>query len=604
MNINKLFSLLTVCLLSSVLFAIPGGRTTVKIAVMNYEPIMENRGSVPYWQACGWTDPRSIMPMIIKGWKDATDNAVLFEVVHWTNIDLYPYHDSTDNYGNHRWTDETFWDAKSKGWPSGSDIKISQPGYAMAITNDFPHIPGMIDSGEIDHCVMFGGPYFGYWETMMIGKGAYWCNSSPIQGITEKLFVINGPSVERPGNTLHNYAHGLGESGLGSWFASSTISTIGSDTYRNPGASVNDFVKFTRCKQSTNSFYPYINCGTCHMPPNGDLDGGWGYDYNDHSPVPCYADQWLDFPNNTNAPMRMVSCSDWNCGGDERYQEWWWGHIPRYKGLSKGRINNWLSYVLNPMKASYPIGSDQPLIMDDVDLRGWYTYEIYAPPGTTQITVRATTGTNVYFGLRKDLVPYRYRYGTTGGYDDWAGRSDSYERIINADNNYGRGVTGTWYLTFGKKIGYSTWNDWTYQATVDVNILPKPTNSTVEISIIHPAVGEVFDINNGETSNIVWSVNGIPQGVRSFSIAYQLTNNASEWNSISADFRCNLTSPYKWFLPTGVASANARVRIITEDVYSIPYTNYSSSFYLNIPEPAGIIFFIACVLRMFIKFGR
>lgn len=593
----------TIAILAASLYAAKApGRITVNVAVLNYEPIMENRGGVPYWQACGWTDPRDFITMITEGVRKATDNVILMDVVHWTNVDMYPYCGTRGRY----LTDEMYWDGYQNGWAQAgiTDDKLSTPGYMMAMTNDFPHIPGMIDRGEIDHCIMFGGPYFGYWETIMLGKGAYRCNSSPAPLATERLFVINGPNVERPGSTLHNYCHGLGENILGYWFLSGTISTIGNDRYRNIAAPVNDVIRFTRCKHSTNEVFSEIHVGTCHMPPNGDIDAGWGYDYSDPNPVPCYADRWIDFPDNTNAPSRMISMSDWG-GGDDNFQAWWWNHVPRFGGFQRGRINNWLTYAWNQMKAAYPVGSDQPVQMNNVDLRGWYAFEFYAPPGTTQMVISARAGTNVYFGLRKDYVPFRFRYGTEGAYDDWPDTQvTAYTRTLDTANNYGKGLEGYWYLTFGKRVNLYTWDDTVYDADISVTILPRPTNTTAAVTVSEPSAGVVYDYQDSITNRIAWSVDGLPQGIRSYQLAYQLTNGISEWIPLCEDYHYQLASPYIWYLPKNVKSHDARVRIIAEDVYGTRYTNYSEAFYVNIPEPAAAPILAMFMLRQVLFMGK
>jgi hypothetical protein len=250
------------------------------------------------------------------------------------------------------------------------------------------------------------------------------------------------------------------------------------------------------------------------------------------------------------------------------------------------------------MKAAYPVGSDQPLQMDDVDLRGWYAFEFYAPPGTTQVLINARAGTNVYFGLRKDYVPFRYRYGTEGGYDDWPDpQVTSYTRILDTTDNYGKGLEGYWYLTFGKRVNLWTWDDTVYPANVSVTIRPKPTNATVTISVSEPSPGMVYDYQDSITNRIVWSVDGLPQGIRSYQLAYQLTNGASAWIPVCEDYHYQLTSPYVWYLPQDCESINARVRVIAEDVYGNSYTNYSESFYLNIPEPTILPVFLVLLLK-------
>jgi hypothetical protein len=36
--------------------------------------------------------------------------------------------------------------------------------------------------GEIDEIWLFGGPYFGFYESRMAGPGAFWCNAPPLPG--------------------------------------------------------------------------------------------------------------------------------------------------------------------------------------------------------------------------------------------------------------------------------------------------------------------------------------------------------------------------------------------------------------------------------------
>lgn len=562
------------------------GRHVMKIAVLNYEPIMENRGNQPYWQACGWTDPRAITDMITEGIKEATDGALMMEVVHWTNVDMYPYMGGTNQYGQRRYTDETYWQDYSSGWNGAIDAKLRNEGYAMTLTNDFPHIISMVERGEVDHCLMFGGPYFGYWETILIGQGGYWCNSSPLHLTNQRLFIIDGVNTERPGTTLHNFSHGMYESGLGSWFTDSTIST-GGDAYKNGSATVNDIIAFSRCEVSTNYNWPYIECGTCHFPPNGTSH----YDYNNSRSVLCYADRWKNFPDNLDAAPEMLNADAWNYRGDEGFQTWLWQHIPRYVGFRRGRMNNWLTYVWNPMKVAYPLAPDTELVMTNLDLHGWYTFSVTAPPGTTQIVVNAEAGTDVYFALRKKYNPY-IRYYNSSAYDDRTdAREFSYSVTINADNNFGKGIEGDWYLTFGDKSGYA-YDASVYTARVSMTVLPKPvaeTNAGVTISA--PLLNDIYMTDYAGSSNINWQVTGLPQGIRAFYIAYQLTNAPDGWIELCADYDFNLDPPYEWFLPNDEQSMEARVRVIAEDVYGNMYTNTSDTFFLNtLPEPGMILF--------------
>ena len=44
------------------------------------------------------------------------------------------------------------------------------------------HMIERVNSGEIDEVWLFGHPYGGYWESIMCGPGAFWCNAPPLAG--------------------------------------------------------------------------------------------------------------------------------------------------------------------------------------------------------------------------------------------------------------------------------------------------------------------------------------------------------------------------------------------------------------------------------------
>ncbi len=54
---------------------------------------------------------------------------------------------------------------------------------------------------------MFGGPYFGFYESRMVGKDAFWCNGPAIEQNCRR-FVIMGFNYERDVKEMvHDYGH-------------------------------------------------------------------------------------------------------------------------------------------------------------------------------------------------------------------------------------------------------------------------------------------------------------------------------------------------------------------------------------------------------------
>jgi len=67
-----------------------------------------------------------------------------------------------------------------------------------------------IASGALDEVWLFAYPYAGYYESLMAGPGAFWCNSPPLRGTAAsgRRFVIMGFNYERGvGEMLESFGH-------------------------------------------------------------------------------------------------------------------------------------------------------------------------------------------------------------------------------------------------------------------------------------------------------------------------------------------------------------------------------------------------------------
>jgi hypothetical protein len=122
------------------------------------------------------------------------------------------------------------------------------------------NIDKLISSGEIDEVWMFGGPYYGFYESRMVGKGAYWCNAPAIERNCRK-FVMMGFNYEREYEMMvHDYGHRT-ESILGKLYSNTfynSFDTINNKYYNNPLA-INPKTPFEEyIKKFGNVHYPVI----------------------------------------------------------------------------------------------------------------------------------------------------------------------------------------------------------------------------------------------------------------------------------------------------------------------------------------------------------
>ena len=197
---------------------------------------------------------------------------------------------------------------------------------------DYPHLLRQLDlarrvnSGKIDEVWLFGFPYAGYYESIMVGADAIWCNAPPLQnGRLQQRFVIMGFSYERGvGEMLENLGH--------------RVEAIMSHVYRQQHGAANLWQQFSRYDKT----HPgQAACGNVHFAPNSVRDYDWG----NPTPVPSSCDDWLNFPHLT-SQQRLVTCRDWGNGDIRQHHLWWLRRLPHVSGQSNGIAHNWWRYVV------------------------------------------------------------------------------------------------------------------------------------------------------------------------------------------------------------------------------------------------------------------
>ena len=274
-----------------------------------------------------WGDPNVMTTQWIDFMAEASHDILDFKIVRQINVDHFPV-----KYDGFRYTNEDentpgsyLYARKTGNWhsPDGIDYKSVVRNYDLA---------RRCDKGELGEAVINGAPYFGYYETRMIGKGAYWCNSSGLKtSANAKKFIAIGWNYERWTITGHAYGHR----------AESIMSEVYDGWSVNGNRTIWDRFGWNIGQTTISSIY---GVGSAHYPCNGDS----GYDYGNSQTVTSYAIDWMNnFPNFRGATS-SVNCSDWNCNQTD-YFKWWYQHMPHVDGRNNhdgyDRLNNWWGYI-------------------------------------------------------------------------------------------------------------------------------------------------------------------------------------------------------------------------------------------------------------------
>ena len=313
---------------SSVISAVPPGqrasdtvRVEVRVLVLDFDPTIPDSAGRPMHSAFGWNDPHVLADGYAADVREASGGRMSYQVVDWRTVDGFP--SKRDGF---RYTPATYAECirrhETCHVPDGLD-------YEALIREQ--HVAALVDSGKVDEVWLFGGPYFGYFESVMAGPGAFDINGDAFPTVpSRRAFAIMGFNTERGvAEMLHDLCHRT-EATMSRVYGGWEIADLSTN-----------WARFAANAHQSNG---RAGVGSCHFPPNATAD----YDYTNTRSVESDADDWLLYPALTGA-RRPVSRDTWGGPDYHRgYMRWWLTHLPKAPGTNDdGRLNDWWRYVVD-----------------------------------------------------------------------------------------------------------------------------------------------------------------------------------------------------------------------------------------------------------------
>ncbi|HEX5838188.1 MAG TPA: hypothetical protein VFY26_10190 [Anaerolineales bacterium] len=298
----------------------PPEPTVVRTLLIVYEPTMDRTTRTKLSRYMRWNNVQELSEGYISDVLLVSGGLVRYQIVQRIDVDAFPA--KVDGFV---YDPDTYLDVvrgiRRPYLPQEADYYaiIRQFGLLERVARD-----------EIDEVWIFNFPHAGFYESIMAGPGAFWCNAPPLKHTeaSGRRFVIMGFSYERGvGEMLENLGH--------------RVESIMHKTFERLKGADNLWERFCR--------YDKINpgnaaLGNVHFAPNSDRD----YDWNNPSTVLSECDDWLyNFPNFMGV-KRAVTASDWGNGDIRQHHRWWLNHLPRTSGRRNGIHNNWWQYIMNP----------------------------------------------------------------------------------------------------------------------------------------------------------------------------------------------------------------------------------------------------------------
>ncbi len=291
---------------------------TRKVLMITHNPSVRSRGNRRLNNLYGWNEPDDLAARYIDDVRWASYGYANYEIAERTVVDGYPV--KADGFQYNEASHLRAWESRQLYEPNLVDYS--------ALVREFEMVE-KVNSGAIDEVWLFGFPYGGYYESIMCGPGAFWCNAPALQGTEHaaRKFVIMGFNYERGvGEMLEDLGHR----------AESMLFKV----YEGVRSDANLWERFIRYDKT----HPgRAECGNVHFAPNSTRDYDWG----NRTPVPSRCDTWYTFPNLDGEP-RVVEAREWGNGDIRLHHLWWFRHMPHITGETNGVANNWWAYIIDP----------------------------------------------------------------------------------------------------------------------------------------------------------------------------------------------------------------------------------------------------------------
>ncbi len=304
------------------------GQKTVKVMVIDFDPILVNHSSVKLSVYKNWGDTSALESSFISDVKSLSGSYVNYQIVQRVNVNAFPV--LNDGY--------TYNEASYLSCLSNS-VNCHNPWLVnyLKILTDYG-VCDKVNAGQVDELWLWGGPWFGYWEAVMTGPDPFSTNAPPLAGSTcSRALHIMGFSYER----------GLSE----------MLEDLG---HRIEGTMVHVFT--SKGINYWTNYTAHNACGSVHIPPNSTTD----YDWSNTTPVQSKCENYLNYPN-LSASAQTFGCERWGCTG-LGWKEYWLRHIPKFATSTGGTSDNWWKYLFDNSTKAGDVNRDGSVNIIDIGL--------------------------------------------------------------------------------------------------------------------------------------------------------------------------------------------------------------------------------------------
>jgi hypothetical protein len=297
-----------------------------KVYLLVYDPLLSNGQHLSEYT--GWNSYESLVQGIIDFYQSTSQGQIQYSIAYKALVtDEWPV--KIDGF---RYTEETYLAVLQNQAPAHDPDTVD---YDAILDNPALDLCGKLNRGEIDELWMYGAPWFGFYESRLVGPDAYMFNSPPVSGThgCDHLLPIMGLSYERGlSEAIESFGHRTEATmaqAYGGWQENRTA---------------HNWDRFGLVKAQSPD-YSYSGCGSVHYPPNATQE----YEYDHVAPILSNCEDFRNYPalSDPLVVAQPVSCTAWNCNSLD-YFRYWYGHLPSVSGCTAAVNNNWWHYFASP----------------------------------------------------------------------------------------------------------------------------------------------------------------------------------------------------------------------------------------------------------------
>lgn len=293
---------------------------TKRVTMIIHNPRVPGEGNAKLNKVLGWNDPRQLAEGYIADMKEISHGYVNYKIVEEREVARFPVKADGFTYEADQFVKAY---RARKGFHDPDAVSYD------ALLDEFK-MTDHINRDKTDEFWLFAFPYAGYYESIMGGPGAFWCNAPPLkqtERTAERRFVIMGFNYERGvGEMLENFGH--------------RTESILREVYRKKQGDENLWEKFIRHEKNNPG---RAEVGWMHYAPNSERDYDWG----NKTKVLSRWKTWRNFPE-LSGEAEICDCSDWGDGDIRLHHQWWFRLLPHVSGKTQGISNNWWQYTVDP----------------------------------------------------------------------------------------------------------------------------------------------------------------------------------------------------------------------------------------------------------------